>query len=77
MQVFFASVGVVFEHDKIIVIVDDLNGDNLLRLSQEGTFLTADIAIKAALEMLDNVFEKIQTDINILGIGISISGFFY
>jgi len=72
----FASIGVVFEHDKIIVIVDDLNGDNLLRLSQDGTFLTADIAIKTALEMLDSVFEKIPADINILGIGISISGFF-
>jgi predicted NBD/HSP70 family sugar kinase len=45
-------------------------------LSQDGTFLTADIAIRTALEMLDNVFEKIPTDINILGIGISISGFF-
>jgi len=72
----FASIGIVFEHDKIVVIVDDLSGDNLLRTSQKGTFLTADIAIKSATEMLDHIYSQINPTLKILGIGISISGFF-
>lgn len=72
----FACVGVVFEHDKIVVLVDDLSGDNLIRRSEEGTFLTAALAIKSATRMLDEVFDKIPPTLKVLGIGISISGFF-
>lgn len=72
----FVCVGVVFEHDKIVVLVDDLSGDNLIRRSEEGTFLTAALAIKSATKMLDKVFDKIPPTLKVLGIGISISGFF-
>lgn len=72
----FACVGVVFEHDKIVVLVDDLSGENLIRRSQKGTFLTAALAIESATTMLDEVFDKIPPTLKVLGIGISISGFF-
>ncbi|MEP2653916.1 MAG: ROK family protein, partial [Paraglaciecola sp.] len=72
----FGCIGVVFEHDRIVVLVDDLSGENLIRLSQEGTFLTAEIAVKSATAMLDELYTKIPPPLNVLGIGISISGFF-
>ncbi|MBU2878239.1 MULTISPECIES: ROK family transcriptional regulator [Alteromonadaceae] len=72
----FASVGVVFEHDRVVVLLDDLDRTNIVRFCKDGTFLSAELAIKAALSMLDQLFSELDPSINILGIGISISGFF-
>jgi len=72
----FACIGIVFEHDRIVVLVDDLSGENLIRLSKEGTFLTAELAIKSATAMLNEAYSKIPSALKTLGIGISISGFF-
>lgn len=72
----FASVGIVFEHDRVVVLLDDLDRTNIIRLSKDGVFLSAELAIKASISMLDQLFAELDPSINILGIGISISGFF-
>ncbi len=72
----FVCLGIVFEHDRIVVVVDDLSGESLIRHSQEGTFLTAELAINSAIEMLDKAYSKMPSTLKVLGIGISISGFF-
>ncbi|MEP4892112.1 MAG: ROK family transcriptional regulator [Aliiglaciecola sp.] len=72
----FASVGVIFEHDRVVVLLDDLDRTNIVRFCQDGTFLSAELAIKAAIAMLDKLFAELNPAINVLGIGISISGFF-
>ena len=72
----FASIGVVFEHDRVVVLLDDLDRTNIVRYCKDGTFLSAELAIKAAISMLDQLFSELSPEINILGIGISISGFF-
>lgn len=72
----FLCVGVVFEHDRVTVLLDDFNRDNIIRYCEEGVFLSAKKATDIALVLLDKLFSNIDPEISILGIGVSISGFF-
>jgi predicted NBD/HSP70 family sugar kinase len=72
----FLCVGVVFEHDRVTVLLDDFNRDNIFRKCEEGVFLSAKKAVSTAITMLDSLFSTINKDSTILGIGVSISGFF-
>nr|WP_232367549.1 ROK family transcriptional regulator [Alteromonas pelagimontana] len=72
----FCCVGVVFEHDRITVVLDDFNCKNILKFTEHGTFLSAARATKLAQDMLEKLFATIEDSITVLGIGVSISGFF-
>lgn len=72
----FVCVGVVFEHDRVTVLLDDFNREPILRYSEDGTFLSARKATDLALKLLDKLFADIDPSRTVLGIGVSISGFF-
>lgn len=72
----FCCVGVIFEHDRITVVLDDFNCDNVLKYTEQGKFLSASRATALAQSMLDELFSNISEEVTILGIGVSISGFF-
>lgn len=72
----FLCVGVVFEHDRVTVLLDDFNREQLLRYREEGVFLSAKKATDVAVKLLDKLFSSVGGDKTILGIGVSISGFF-
>lgn len=72
----FLCVGVVFEHDRVTVLLDDFNRDNIIRYCEEGVFLSAKKATDVALGLLDKLYSNMDQEITVLGIGVSISGFF-
>lgn len=72
----FYCVGVVFEHDHITVLLDDFNCENIIKFEEYGTFLSASKATKLAQDMLEKLFLTIDDSNTVLGIGVSISGFF-
>lgn len=72
----FYSIGVVFEHDRITVVLDDFNGQNIFRICKDGKFQSARRATELATSMLDELFFTVDPTVTILGIGVSISGFF-
>jgi predicted NBD/HSP70 family sugar kinase len=72
----FLCVGVIFEHDRVTVLLDDFNRDRITKYCEEGVFLSAKKATEIALMMLDKLFAEIDKDTMVLGIGVSISGFF-
>ncbi|ASD67252.1 ROK family transcriptional regulator [Pseudoalteromonas piscicida] len=72
----FCSVGVVFEHDRVTVLLEDFNGEIIQKQCEEGKLLSAQKATELALKMLDKLFESIDPKVTVLGIGVSISGFF-
>lgn len=72
----FLCVGVVFEHDRVTVVLNDFNTDTITSYCEEGTFLSAKKVTSTAILMLDKLFSEINQDATVLGIGVSISGFF-
>ncbi|MBT1062314.1 ROK family transcriptional regulator [Bowmanella sp. Y26] len=71
-----ATVGVVFEHDRVVVVAEDLNRRSIQRKVEQGHFQSAELAVSKALEMLDNLFNELDENFKVMGIGISVSGFF-
>jgi len=72
----FVCIGVVFEHDRVTVVLDDFNKHRIEKIDRSGIFLSATKASQAAIEILDEIFTKIPSNSHVLGIGIAVSGFF-
>lgn len=72
----FLCVGVIFEHDRVTVVLNDFNTDSIATYSEEGVFLSAKKVTSVATLMLDKLFSEIDPEATVLGIGVSISGFF-
>lgn len=71
-----ATVGVVFEHDRVVVVAEDLSRRCIHRNVEQGYFQSADLAVSKAIEMLDSMFKGLNKNLVVMGIGISVSGFF-
>lgn len=73
----FISFGLVFEHDRITCIAMEMGGEEIFRLRRRGRFNAAGDAVAAAAKMLSDAIPQVPDESVVLGLGISVSGFFF
>lgn len=71
------SVGLVLEHDRITCIVGDIADATLRRTERSGDFLSAEATAEAAERLVSEALQGLPQSADLLGIGVSQSGFFY
>ena len=73
----FISFGIVLEHDQITCVASELGGDQIFYLKRRGDFQKAEHALAEANSMLATAMEQCPENAFALGVGVSVSGFFF
>lgn len=73
----FVSFGIVIEHNQITCTATELGGERLVFLRRRGDFAKAKAAQSVSIAMLETAASQAPADAYALGVGVSISGFFF
>ncbi|PCI50992.1 MAG: hypothetical protein COB49_03080 [Alphaproteobacteria bacterium] len=73
----FVSFGIVIEHDQITCVAVEMCGEQILYLKRRGNYMCAKDALSEAQFMLSTAVSQAPKNSYALGVGISVSGFFY
>jgi len=71
------SFGLVIEHDQITCVASELGGEQIFFLKRRGAYENAGRAIDEAAAMLATACEQTPEEAYALGVGVSVSGFFF
>jgi predicted NBD/HSP70 family sugar kinase len=73
----FVSFGIVVEHNQITCTALELSGERLVFLRRRGSFASAEETQSVSASMLETAVSQAPAEAYALGVGISVSGFFY
>jgi predicted NBD/HSP70 family sugar kinase len=73
----FVSFGIVIEHNQITCTASELGGERLVFLRRRGEFAEAEAAQSVSASMLETAASQAPSNAYALGVGVSISGFFF
>ncbi len=71
------ALGLVLEHDRITCVAKDLADASMVRWSEEGDFLSAEVTAQAAERLIARAVATLPAGAERLGLGIAQSGFFF
>ncbi len=70
------AVGVVLANNKLVIRVDDLCGEHIAETTKKVDLSSPTECLSTAKGLLQNMLSSIKIDNKVIGIGISVSGFF-